>query len=890
MARLSVLLIVLTTALSVFAQAPAAPAVPSPEPVPGETYAQYLVDSIVARHAELVELDLHAAAPGSAQRGIVAAKTRARVGKPSDPDDDAVLRSGEPRVEINRRGDQNVEVELQVFDIYKQPIGVAEFTFPYPPGTDEQALVGIAAQYRDEMGRRILDLAALFEPVQLDPRVPAHRYPQFLVDDTLGRHPEIEVIVFHARTPQTGTGYPIVASNIGRIGKPADESDLEVIRTDKPHSAADASGRRFESKVPLRDATGATLGAIAVIFPYRATSNGAVLESQAEKIAAELRPRIATVAALDAPYPATRPTEALRPMEEYNKQELANKQDLPMTKEVVSGQQLAQSTQDGYSEAIKNQAGLAPTNSSGSTNDTFSIRGIKLNNFANYRIDGGVPIAAVITNPTEDKGRVETLKGANALMFGVASPAGIINFVTKRAGPRDVTSFGVAGNSFGQYGGTLDIGRRFGPEQQVGVRINASATHLENGVHDLGGHGEFASAGVDWRITPRLSLQGDIEYYSKHVPEQAGISLLPAVKGVVPITPVPNPRDNLIDGWNRFSAQTTNYQARADYILADDWKVLAQVGQSVSHRNRNTVRIGGYDVATGANGTVTVQPLTNDFQNTFYRSELLGHFRTWFLTHDLTVGYEHTERKSSAYDQNDVTLPQKQNIFEPIELAPPIFTKPGTANPPQNSKDTGLYTYDAVAVTPQLKLLAGIRQTRDDEVNGPQTSTSHVTSPGYGVLYDILPTTTIFASYLEGLEAGGTSPANAANPNIILPPAISRQKEIGIRDSYFKGLSISGSYFDITRANAVTDPITNLFGYNGNLSFKGVEATVNYTFLRDWTLNSAVLWLDAIENSPKQPLIDGKVPENTAKWNGNVGLTYRVPWMAGLTLKGGARV
>src|SRR5207253_743748 len=129
-----------------------------------------------------------------------------------------------------------------------------------------------------------------------------------------------------------------------------------------------------------------------------------------------------------------------------------NKQQLPMTKEVVSGQQLAQSAQDGYSEAVKNQAGLAPTNSSGSTNDTFSIRGIKLNNFSNYRLDGGVPIAGVITLPTEDKGRLETLKGANALMFGVASPAGIINLVTKRAGPRDVASVGTAGNSFGQYG------------------------------------------------------------------------------------------------------------------------------------------------------------------------------------------------------------------------------------------------------------------------------------------------------------------------------------------------------------------------------------------------------------------------------------------------------
>ena len=100
-----------------------------------------------------------------------------------------------------------------------------------------------------------------------------------------------------------------------------------------------------------------------------------------------------------------------------------------------------------------------------------------------------------------------------------------------------------------------------------------------------------------------------------------------------------------------------------------------------------------------------------------------------------------------------------------------------------------------------------------------------MSSPGYGLLWDILPTTTLFASYLEGLEAGGTAPSTALNANVILAPAISTQKEIGLRDSYFKGLSISASYFEIDRANAITDPVTNIFGYSGKLLFKGVETT-----------------------------------------------------------------
>ena len=566
----------------------------------------------------------------------------------------------------------------------------------------------------------------------------------------------------------------------------------------------------------------------------------------------------------------------------------ATKQELPMTKEVASGAALAQA-QDGYSEAIKNVSGVMATNSSGSSNDSFAIRGIKLNLFSNYRLDGGLPVTGVITNPIENKSRVETLKGANALMFGVASPAGIINFVSKRAGPRDVTSFGVAGNAFGQYGATVDIGRRFGEQKDFGVRLNASDTHLENGVRNMGGHGKFASLGMDWRATQRLSFQLDYEYYDRSVPEQAGISLLPAKNGLVPLTHVPDPRKLLSGRWDLYTPQTQNAQGRVDFILAEGWKIFAQGGYSESSRHRTTVRIGGYDINTGAGGTVAIQPVTNHYRNVFGRTEVLGHFDTWSVAHDLTLGVSHSERFSATSDVQNITLPQKQNIYDPIELLAPVYTKPGTSNPIQDSTDNDIYAYDTIALTRKFKLLLGVRTVKDTEVVGTKSSTSNVTSPAYGALYDITPTTTIFGSYMEGLEAGGTAPANAANANVTLAPLVSKQKELGIRDSSFRGLTVNASYFDITRGNAVTDPVSNIFEYSGDLSYKGLEATVNYEITRSLRLNVAVLRMKAVQNSPVQPLIDGRVPENTPKWNGNMGLAYDLSSVPGLSVKGGIK-
>lgn len=571
---------------------------------------------------------------------------------------------------------------------------------------------------------------------------------------------------------------------------------------------------------------------------------------------------------------------------DYDKQELGNQQTLPMTKAVTSGEKLEQASQEGYSEAIKGVAGVSPANSKGTANDSVNIRGIKLNLFANYRLNGGLPTVGVITVPTEDKERIETLKGANALMFGVASPAGIINLVTKRAGPVDVTSLAVAGNSFGQLGASADIGRRFGAARQLGLRANMSYVQTENGIRETTGHGKFWSLGYDYRVTDRLTFSGDIEYIARRATEQGGVSLLPAVNGRIPITPVPNPRNLLSGTWNVYPPHTRNQTIRADYLVSDNWKVLAETGRSDGDRSRYTVRIGGYDLVTGANGLVTVNSAKQEYKNAFSRFEALGRFDTWFMHHDLTLGVSKSERDAISLGQNQTTLPVRQNIFNPIELPVPVFTKPDTVLPLQTSADVGVYGYDTVGLTRNLRLLVGMRRTKDDEATGGKSSTSTVNSPAYGALYDVMPGLTVFASYLEGLEAGGTAPATAINANEILPSAISKQKEVGIRDSHIRGMSLSASYFQITRANAVTDPVTRIFANSGEIDYKGVEATFSYEILRRWTLSLAGQVLKA-KQVTSDPQFNGFWPENTPSKLGNASLAYRPPWVAGLTLTGG---
>ncbi len=65
-------------------------------------------------------------------------------------------------------------------------------------------------------------------------------YAQKLLDETLSKHKDVVIMAMHV-TPPGKTDNVIIASNIGRIGKKADEDDMRVIETGKPNLEATIS-------------------------------------------------------------------------------------------------------------------------------------------------------------------------------------------------------------------------------------------------------------------------------------------------------------------------------------------------------------------------------------------------------------------------------------------------------------------------------------------------------------------------------------------------------------------------------------------------------------------------------------------------------------------------
>ncbi|MGH8121354.1 MAG: hypothetical protein ACREPT_01125 [Rudaea sp.] len=269
---------------------------------PPRIYAQELVDQAIAEHPDVVVLAMHVTPPKSSQNVIIASNI-GRIGKAADDDDLRVVHTGKPNLAVNKAGDR-FEAELVLQDASRRPIGALGVVFAYKAGDDKATLQKKAEGVRDELRRRISHVANLMETCPFDPSIPTHTFARHLVDQALNANPDIVIVAIHVSTP-TNKEYPIIASNIGRIGKKADADDMDVIKTAKPKLEINDSGDRFESEGVLRDSAGDVLGAVGVVFPYKKGDDKQALHKRADELREAWAKQIPSVAKLLEAFPRT---------------------------------------------------------------------------------------------------------------------------------------------------------------------------------------------------------------------------------------------------------------------------------------------------------------------------------------------------------------------------------------------------------------------------------------------------------------------------------------------------------------------------------------------------------------------------------------------------------
>ena len=268
-------------------------------PLAAGTYAVRLLDEVMRANPQVVGAAIVATPPRGTAPVVVAATGTGPASTQADPADVAANRTGAPAAVLNAVGDR-LEIRLPLHDVSNDTVGTLRLTYLHHAGLDRGALERSAEGIRDRLHRRISHAANLFDPYPYEPDARSNTYAQKLVEEFIERYPQVEILAIHATPPDSD--YNIIAgSNIGRLGKKADNDDMRCVFTGKPNLEVNSRGNRFESELQLHDRAGHVIGAVGIVVAYKKGDDKETLHARAEKIKAELEKRIPDAASLFRP-------------------------------------------------------------------------------------------------------------------------------------------------------------------------------------------------------------------------------------------------------------------------------------------------------------------------------------------------------------------------------------------------------------------------------------------------------------------------------------------------------------------------------------------------------------------------------------------------------------
>ncbi|MDR5770782.1 MULTISPECIES: TonB-dependent siderophore receptor [unclassified Caballeronia] len=564
----------------------------------------------------------------------------------------------------------------------------------------------------------------------------------------------------------------------------------------------------------------------------------------------------------------------------------ANVMDQPFSTTNYTEQMIQDTQARTIGDLVVNNASVRTEQSGGGFGDVFQIRGfdVQPTDVALNGLYGMVSAARVPVNLLE---RVEVLQGPGSLMYGMGpggSVGGAINIVTKRADDTPLTRLTALYQSKSQFGFAADIGRRFGDEGQWGVRFNGQIKDGQTGIaHGNQLQGDSA-IGLDYR-GKQLRWSFDAYNVSENTDEyrsQIGFGTATAVPAV------PSAYNNLYPG-SKLKLRDSAVMTRAEYDINQYVTVYGAAGEHYGTSQQNFPYAAGMTAA----GEFSAY---NGYYDQYTRTKTVDaglrfHFDTFGVKHTLVTGVTSLNQEIGYFYALGSTA-VASNLYSPSPLAP-VDTPRGDMQRSSQTRLNSQQVIDTMSFFNDRVLLTGgfrrqtIGQDNYDPTTGAQQSSldQQAISPLAGIAIKPLSNVSVYGNFTSGLSNGGTAPAGTANAGQAFAPYKSNQYEAGVKADWGRVLT-SVSVFQISQPNAVTDPTTNFYGYNGKTRVRGLELAAYGEMFRSLRLMASATFYDPKVSGTAGGTQDGNDPGGVPKFAFNLGADYDLPWVPGLSVNG----
>ncbi|WP_323165904.1 TonB-dependent siderophore receptor [Pseudomonas bubulae] len=453
----------------------------------------------------------------------------------------------------------------------------------------------------------------------------------------------------------------------------------------------------------------------------------------------------------------------------------------------------------------------------------FTARGFDITNFQydgmGMGLTGGVLVGDIDTAPYE---QVDVLHGANGLMTGTGNPSATVNFIRKRPTYEPEAKVSVSAGSWDKRRFDLDVSGPLTDSGNVRGRV-IYANEVGNSYLDRYSREKNIFSGM---LAFDLSDDDTLTVgYEDQKSNANGASW-----GSLPLT---DSSGNIAQPWVYWDVRTSRAFAEWQHHFANDWKSTLTV-TAMEHREdtdmfyiyANSASSTGY-TGLASNYKGKTRELDGDLS-------FSGPFSLGGREHQLTFGANVARSRTQ-----ETSLYGTSSYYTPVSLEDAlngVIPKPAynMANADATSNYTdrqkSLYAGTRLSLTDDLHLIVGARMLSADSDgenygSGRDVSIHGKVTPYAGVVYDLTPQYSLYASYTKIFN-----PQYYLNTQgQVLDPLEGKSYEAGIKGHLLdKKLDVSAAVFHTKQDNVATysgfNPSLGGYLYDG-MSYKssGVE-------------------------------------------------------------------
>jgi iron complex outermembrane receptor protein len=567
------------------------------------------------------------------------------------------------------------------------------------------------------------------------------------------------------------------------------------------------------------------------------------------------------------------------------------------TNKTIQDQQ-AQTVQDVL---LNDPSILTKQNSASDEDGSINIRGFRTALSSGSGSLNGLAGMSPLRSPDMDYiERVEVLRGPSALLNGMAAsgaggPGGSHNLVTKQAGDEPLTELTMRYGSRSQLGAHLDVGRRFGAENQFGIRFNGAYREGDTPVDPISAEVGSAAINLDYR-GERVRISADIAHQSNDASPQIIQQLVVSGVGggVVFVPKAPDAGTSLNPAWSEQPSRLTLGMVRGEVDITDNVTAYGAIGK----QKLDFSLIGPSQPklldTNGTYGFSNVEHSNFSYDVLSMQGGLRAKATTGPVNHAFSLNLSRSEMETG---EAGTTSPftYTTNLYNPIFGPAPFIADPGDPKKTSETRVSSTGIADTLSILDErIQLTAGIRYQEVESRNfntttGAQTSSydSDAWTPALGLVVKPWKNVSLYANYIEDLQRGTIAGTQYANAGEVFAPYVSKQYEAGVKVDWGT-VTTTLAAFQIAQPNTISIAGTPkpTLALDGEVRNRGIELNAYGELMRGFRLLGGVTLIDAQQTKTQGGLYDGNRPDGVPIIRTVVGGEWDTPFLQGLTLTG----